>query len=298
MTARPKTSVALRLGLPAVALSLMGAGPMTARADESLAERRAHVEQMDPQEREQLAQNYERFRRLDRAEQQRLRTLWEEIEADPQRDELLKTMQGYQDWLSELPSSQRIMLSALPAEERLKRIDELRGAQSQGRRNRLDPADVKVLNAWLAKYDLQKRWGEAQREGRPPTVTADELAELRSGLSEPAQQMLDQAQTEEEQRRLMRGWIFQARMPGWSGDRRGGFRRPSPGELHDLFKNNLTDSERSYLRALPPEQMQRELVHLWREHRAKAGDSGRERSGGRPHGTNRRDGEKTDTDNP
>ena len=200
----------------------------TARADETLAERRERVEQMDPQEREQLAQNYERFQRLDPAEQQRLRALHEEIEADPRRDELQKTMQAYQEWLSELPSSQRIMLSALPAEERLKRIDELRGAQSQGRRNRLEPADVKVLNAWLTKHELQKRWGEAQREGKPPSVTPDELADLRGGLSESAQQALDQAKTEDEQRRWVRGWIFQARMPGWGGDRRGGCDGPAP----------------------------------------------------------------------
>ena len=61
-------------------------------------------------------------------------------------------------------------------------------------------------------------------------------------------------------------------MPGWGGERRGNFRRPSAEELHELFKNDLSDNERSYLRALPPEQMQRELAHLWREHRAKAGD--------------------------
>jgi hypothetical protein len=295
MRAKRKIVGSRRRGLSWFIFCVAALATVAARAEETVAERRDRVERMDPQEREQLAQNYERFQRLDPAEQQRLRALKEEIEADPKRDELLKTMQGYQEWLSELPASQRIMLSALPPEERLKRIDELRGAQSQGRRNRLEPADVKVLNAWLTKYDLQKRWGEALREGRPTTVTAEELAELRGGLSESAQQLLDQAKTEDEQRRLFRSWVFQSRMPGWGGDRRSGSRRPSPEELHAMFKNELTDSERSYLRALPPEQMQRELAHLWRERRAKAGDASRDRPGNRPHGGNRRGGGKPDS---
>ncbi len=124
MTVRPSAIVVVPAGLAGAVLCLIGVGVTRAVAEETLAERRVRVEQMDPQEREQLAQNYERFQRLDRAEQQRLRVLQEEIDADPQRDELLKTMQAYHEWLAELPSSQRIMLSALPAEERLKRIDE------------------------------------------------------------------------------------------------------------------------------------------------------------------------------
>ena len=64
-----------------------------------------------------------------------------------------------------------------------------------------------------------------------------------------------------------------------------------------MFKNELTDSERSYLRALPPEQMQRELAHLWRRASRKAGDAPHERPGGnRPFGGNRRGGGKPDAD--
>ncbi len=186
------------------------------------------------------------------------------------------------------------MLAALPAEDRLKRIDELRGMQLQGKRTRLSPADITALDAWLKRHEFQRRWGEAQRNSRPPSVTPEELAELRSALSEPAQKALDAANNEEEQRRLVRSWVFQTRMPSWGGERRGGFHRPSAEELHELFKNDLTDNERSYLRALPPEQMQRELVHLWREHRSKAGDGQHDHHDGRPFGSmNRRGGGPT-----
>ncbi|MES1213460.1 MAG: hypothetical protein ABUL64_02645 [Singulisphaera sp.] len=262
-------------GMGALATVTLSLSVAWAGAGETLDERRARIAQMDPQQREQLGQNYDRFQRLDPAEQDRLRALSAEIDADPQSDELRKTMHAYYDWLSELPASQRIMLSALPAEERLKRIDELRGAQAQGRRFRLTPPDVKAVNAWITRHDLPKRWAEAQRGGTPAGVTPEELADLRSSLSEPAQQALDANQGEEEQRRLVRSWVFQARIPGWSGDRRG-MRRPSTDELHELFKNDLTDNERAYLRALPPEQMQRELGHLWREHRGKQGDPQRD----------------------
>ncbi len=262
----------------------------SALADESIAERRARIAQMDTSDREQISQNYEHFQRLEPAERDQLRELHDQIESDPQRDELIKVMQSYHDWLNELPASQRIMLAALPAEDRLKRIDELRGMQTQGKRTRLSPADIKALDAWVVRHELQRQWGEAQRNNRTPSVTPEQLAELRGALSEPAQKALDAATTEEDQRRLVRSWVFQARMPGWGGERRGNFRRPSAEELHELFKNDLSDNERSYLRALPPEQMQRELVHLWREHRAKAGDGAHDHRDGRPYGSMNRRG--------
>jgi hypothetical protein len=277
------------------ALTVMVVILMAARvgAGDVLAERRTRLEQMDQQDREQVSQNFERFQRLEPAERDRLRELHDEIDADPNRDELLRVMQNYHEWLNELPASQRIMLAALPVEDRIKRIDELRGAQAAGKRNRLSPADSKALDAWITKHDLHKQWAEAQRNSRPPTVTAEELADLRSVLSEPAQKALDEAKTEEDQRRLVRGWIFQTRMPGWGAGGRTGFHRPSTEELHQMFTNDLSESERSYLRALPPEQMQRELVHLWRQHHAKQGDGSHDRPDGRGHGPmNRRGGSK------
>ena len=67
---------------------------------------------MDTSDREQISQNYERFQRLEPAERDQLRELHDQIESDPQRDELIKVMQSYHDWLNELPASQRIMLAA------------------------------------------------------------------------------------------------------------------------------------------------------------------------------------------
>ncbi|HEY4309725.1 MAG TPA: hypothetical protein VGN12_09770 [Pirellulales bacterium] len=270
-----------RRGVRALTVMVVILAAAQAGAGDVLVERRTRLEQMDQQDREQVSQNFERFQRLEPAERDRLRELHDEIDADPQRDELLKVMQNYHEWLNELPASQRIMLAALPVEDRIKRIDELRGAQAAGKRNRLSPADSKALDAWIVKHDFHKQWADAQRNSRPPSVTPEQLADLRNVLSEPAQKALDEAKTEEEQRRLVRGWIFQTRAPGWGAGGRGGFHRPSTEELHQLFTNDLSESERSYLRALPPEQMQRELVHLWREHHAKQGDGPHDRSDGR-----------------
>jgi hypothetical protein len=267
----------LQLGLFIIVPLLSWASVTT--ADDALADRRARLEQMDPQEREQLSQSYARFLRLDPAEQERLRQLHADLEADPERDELRAAMQHYQEWLSELPASQRIMLSALPAEDRLKRIDELRTAQ--GKRNKLGPQDLKAIDSWIVKHDFQKKWFEAQRDNRTPLVTPEELADLRATLSEAAQKALDDAKSDEDQRRLVRAWVFQARMPGPSGGR-SGFHKPSEKETREFLENELTESQRAYLRALPPEQMQRELFHLWREHHGKQGEPARERPDGRP----------------
>jgi len=265
---------------------LLLAFALDTRGEESTVERRARLAQMDPQDRESLAQNYQRFLRLDDGERERLRRLHAEIEADPQRDELRKAMQGYHDWLNALPASQRLTLAALPAEDRVKRIEEMRAAQVK--RHRLGPADVKVVDQWIAKYDFQRRWFEAQRTNHSPSATPEELADLRGKLSDPARKALDEASNEEEQRRLVRAWVFQTRMPSGPAGSRGSHHRPKENELRDFLTKELSDSERSYLRALPPDQMQRELYHLWRERHGGSGEGSRERGDGRPSGSSGR----------
>ena len=101
------------------------------RADEALADRSARLAQMDDQEREQLSLNYDRFGHLAPAERDRLRKLYSDLQADADGAELRTVMQRYHDWLNELPATQRTMLTALPAEERLKRIEEIRANQDR-----------------------------------------------------------------------------------------------------------------------------------------------------------------------
>ena len=132
-----------------------------AKADETTADRRARLESMDPDKREQLSQNYERFLHLDPRDRERLRQLDAALEAAPDRDELRQVMQHYHEWLNELPASQRMMLSALPAEDRLKRVEEIRGFQGH-QRHKLSPQDVEAVSDWARKQDIQRKWFESQ----------------------------------------------------------------------------------------------------------------------------------------
>ncbi len=265
----------LRPAIGVSALALLLACPTVAFAQtaDTLAERRAHVEQMSPEDRDQLSQNYDRFLHLDHEQRDRLRRLDADLTADPDRAELQKVMQRYHEWLSELPAAQRMMLAALPPEERLKRIDEFR--TMWGHRSRLSPADVQAFQNWVKTHDLQRAWDEARREHRQPEISPAQLADLRSQLSEPAQRSLDEAKQPEDMRRLLFSWVMHSRR----GMGSGGFRGPSEQEMAEFLKTGLSESERAYLSALPPEQMERESNRLWRQKHGRGGERGGDRGG-------------------
>jgi len=215
---------------------------------------------MDTQQREQLSQNYERFLHLDPEDRDRLRSLHAELEAAPDRDELRQVMQHYHEWLNALPANQRMTLAALPDEDRLNRIDEIRTFQEQ-QKHRVSPQDLQVIAAWARKHELQRKWMEARRNHTTPqAVSAEDLAELRESLSDEAKQALDKAHTPESVRQQVMAWLFvQVRRQGGAGGPRSGFRGPNDEEMRQFLKTELSDAERNYLSALPPERMQFEL---------------------------------------
>ena len=253
-----------------------------ARGEETVAERRTRLEHMDAQQREQLSQSYERFRHLEPEDRERLRRLHADIEAAPDRDELRQVMDRYHEWLNELPASQRMMLAALPADERLEKIDEIRS--TRGQRMRLSPADLQQVQAWIKTHNLEAKWSEARQGNRRPDVDPKLWAELREKLSEPARKMLDDAKSIEERRWMLLSWVFQASRAGGRGGPRTGLRRPSDQEMQEFLKSGLTDKQQAMLSALPQDEMRRELHRLWREKHARPGDESRDRPEGRPFG--------------
>ena len=84
-------------------------------ANETLEERRARIEQMSPEARKQLLENWQRFQSLPREEQDRLRRLHEAFEARHDRDTLGRVMKAYYDWVSDLPDFDRAELARLLA---------------------------------------------------------------------------------------------------------------------------------------------------------------------------------------
>ena len=241
---------------------------------------------LDPQDRDLLAQNYERFQHLDREDRDRLRKLHNAIVAAPDRDELQQLLQHYHEWFTALPSNQRVTLAALSEDERLSRVDELRSFQAK-QKQRLSAADSWVVGNWAHKHQLQRKWFEARRDNsEPPPVTPEILADLRNELSDEGRAALDASQTREELRQQLLAWFMQARRQaggfgggqGGQGPGHAGLRGPTPEEARKFLQDELSESERKYLSALPPEQMQAELRQRWRAKHAKPADVPRDRS--------------------
>src|SRR5262249_4315893 len=136
-------------------------------ADDTPAERKAHLAQLDDEEKEQLSQNFERFRRLDPAQQDRLRRLHGELESSAGKDALQKVMQNYHEWLKGLSAAQRAELASLAPEERLEKIDDIRAAQRRREGMRVSPQDMEKIEAWVQKHrQLRGLWGGFRRGGQ------------------------------------------------------------------------------------------------------------------------------------
>lgn len=161
------------------------------RAEESPEARRARIENMEAAEKEQLLRSRERFAGLEPAEQERLRRIHREIDADPHAGELRLVMHRYYEWLKTLTLVQRAELGALPHDKRVERIKQLQREQAhrhgrwaslvEGSRSeqikrlfqdraykggkRPNPQDVEGLLRWVSECGT--RYGPRYLEGLP-----------------------------------------------------------------------------------------------------------------------------------
>lgn len=281
--------------LTAVAAVLTWALP--AAGADGTPERRARLAQADEEEKERLSQNFQRFQRLDPAQQDRLRRLNDDLDTAADKDDLRKVMQNYHDWLSELPPGDRADLASLEPAERLKKIDKILEAQRRRQANKLSPQDLEAIEAWFLKHDfMRKRWQARQPEGARPGPSPEDraaLQQLRESLSAEAQDKLDKAEKPSERAKLLWSWFEQARRHGGPGKQFAGLRRPSEEELQQFLKEEVRDEERSRLLSLPYDEMQVELRRLWfrhefRKNRAALEDRGAEGRIDRPNEDRRR----------
>jgi hypothetical protein len=275
----------------AVAVWLRG---QPVEAGETLAERRARVEAMDPAQRQKLRRAQELFNELDKAEQKRLRELSERIQAHPDRDKLLAVMEQYCAWVvDKLSVYERDALRKLEPAERIQRIKELRESRGRNRPGgerlwKLASKEEAALGQWIDEY------------------VAANAPELLEALPEPLQKELlaelEQAQNDPETRRklfarLWMRWQLASQgkpMPGdeaaWerlhaqlSPDTRAWLDKFPPNarrwfvrrlieafvflntqeELSEYLENKLEPAERDWLTNLPPEEMRQEL---WRRY--------------------------------
>jgi len=247
-------------GAVALAWSLAAwvmAVPGWARADDSLADRRARIEALSPAQKQELLEHEEKFLKLEPSEQERLRRLNRDLEKDPQGPELRRVMQRYYDWLKTLPPYQRAQLQELSPEERVKRIQTLLADQSRkagrggvwgefARREwragefpgmprrpppSLDPADMDGLFTWMDAYVKSHT---KQMLDRIPQAHRDRVEKELGRRTDPVR------------RQELIGWIWL----WWQLDSRGKLPSLSDQELADLL-SKLSPATRKKLESLP-----------------------------------------------
>ena len=115
-------------------IGLLGrCSPRSARAIDALAERRQQIESLSADQKEELRVKFAKFEALSSDEQEQLRRLHEQLDSDPQGNQLRRTLARYHEWLKSLSPSDRADLLVLPPTERLAHQD----AQARsGRRGR------------------------------------------------------------------------------------------------------------------------------------------------------------------
>jgi len=130
-----RRTVVASLGLPIVlaAASLYFFGAVPARAEETLSARRAGIEKMEPLEKQQLLQRYQRFNSLGSEKQDQLRLLHEQIERHPKSDQLRRVMHRYYEWLKTLTPYQQAELLQLDPKKRIERIETIKKEQARQR---------------------------------------------------------------------------------------------------------------------------------------------------------------------
>ncbi len=287
--------------------------------DQSLAVRRQFVEGMSPDKKEQLRRAEERFLGLDPAEQQHLRQLHAELQADPDAAKLQAVMDRYCDWLKALPFYDRGELAELPPNERIKRVKRLREEQAREGGRRLGGKDAEALRNWMNEcvtrheasflktlpeqqqkklaemgplmrrgmvfgqmWPLWQRGPAADAGKLPPWMTDADLARLRAQLGAEARKRLEDLPTPQQQWEQVAAWIHHGmHLPGAARGMHGPSTNVDDDRLATFFED-LPIEERDRLLSLPGEDMQRQLQRLYLTRTRPPGGPGR-----RPDGFNR-----------
>ncbi len=293
------------------------AGCSVFASDDATDARMQRLAKMSPIEKDRLRQQQERFAKLPSEQQANLRRIDAEIESDENSDRLRQIMRSYNDWLSALPSDDRVTLLSLPADQRIDRIKQLLEQQERERfaelfESKLQPSDQKVLIDWvhllikqhekqilqrLTPMELQRlmrvedtsqrrmlmamllRWKSRNvRLFELLQPTPEDLSQLSINLSALARDTLAAARDDEERERLIQMWARAVI------DNRA---RPaaSKEELQRFLQEMVTEEQRVYLESLPPERMRFELQRMYISHRFSGGQrpgAGRGNGGRRP----------------
>lgn len=274
-----------------------------ALAEETLAERKARLQQLSPDELWQLGIKQERFQQLPTTRQAELRKLHDDLQLDPQSDKLLDILGRYHEWLQTLPAAQRAELLSLSAEERVARIrkiqiDRQKEAERRGGSGRfLDQATQKIVLDWL---DLLAQRHESEflenqnprfkelldqitdprrkrlmiigaalrprgETGKPWSPSEEEIKELVAQLPAELKNDVESRKSREERIERIQELIRSAYFSLW---------QPSQEDLQRFYSEDLAVADRDWLDAMPRERFQRELRKLYAEQMGRRGGFG------------------------
>ncbi len=279
---------AKRLLVAAMAVAFLAIG---LGAVETLAQRRRRLEAMPTEQRDRLLRAEHEFRALSPQEQQRIRDLHQQIEAAPDRDELLATMNRYCKWLGSQPPSRQKKL----ADKKVSINDRILAIKDSVKRHpawdiHLDDVSRRALVAWLDRYATEhgpEGLSAGPRPGGPrmlpdpqrvaklpperqrlifralflrrwqlggpnlPPVSNAEMARLRAAISSDVRTRLE-AKKPADQNGIIFDWLHEAASRELDEPLAEFFETLEPGEIDRLM-------------SLPPSDMYKALANMYRD---------------------------------
>ena len=256
---------------------------------QGLAIRRQLVAQMTPPEKARLYRLWERFGALPPERREHLRQLERQIAEDKHADELKDIMRRYYQWCRTLPAYQRLELLELPLEKRIAQIKELKRqsedadglkkwfeAKADQVADHLSDEQLKRLAAVgpYGKHLMLFRWmdGMTKESGKAVNnpLNDEDLADLRSQLSEPTQQALEKQTPLQQWKtivvRIKRHFYAQARRHRFNR-RRGIYPWSISNENLATRFQKLSPNRQDELLSLPAEEMLHQLQQIYMAHR-------------------------------
>ena len=256
---------------------------------ETAQQRRERLEKMTPEQKGAIAERKQRFEARSREEQEQLRKLAADIEADPQGEKLKQVLTNYHEWLKSLGSEEQSKVLSASADERLAKIKDAQAHQAAQRLQafllELSPEDVNAISVWLEVYVFNHEqefskltppqfragmerlpkheriaryvWGIPWRirtKAPLPDPTDQELDQLVSNLSPRAQEMLDEAENREQKWEYALEFINQVqqskRFPRLSKEELHKFAASLPSEQRKALENKTANEMMNALRNL------------------------------------------------
>ncbi|MCP4190491.1 MAG: hypothetical protein GY768_07665 [Planctomycetaceae bacterium] len=262
------------------------------RAEEDQAETR--LDSMTALEKRELKRKRDQFNRLPSEEQTRIRELHTEIQRHENSEQLLTVVTQYSEWLKTLSASQRTDLLSLPADQRVKRIREIKQRSEEDRfgrftKRKIHPEDATHMFGWMddvfiagnqnklesmldgRQQQMLKMLSKDPRRRRSHLIrllyhrtpeildkpSLEQIDDLVMRLSPEAQQEFQSQASDQEKQQLVSQWIQAAlasRLPPPP---------VNPEELQRYFAEDLRPEEREDLERMPRDRMYRELGRMY-----------------------------------